>query len=69
VTKTARCPRCKLPSHTPHAANPHAWYCHHCHTPFEDIDDGDIAYGRPCRRLERREAHRTPRRPRGAAKT
>lgn len=58
----AHCPKCRRPSHAPSAANPHAWYCHHCRMEFEAGDDGDIAYGRPSKRLEREEARQALRR-------
>lgn len=55
TTDTARCPRCGRRTATPSAANPHAWFCHHCTMEFEDVDDGDVGYGRPEKRIEREE--------------
>lgn len=57
MTQSARCPRCNRKSSTPHAGC-HVWYCHVCRMAFEAIDDGDVGYGRPSRRLEREERRR-----------
>lgn len=52
-----RCPRCNTPSET-ETNRPHAYYCHRCQMEFEAIDDSDIGYGRPSKRLERKERQR-----------
>ena len=54
----AKCPQCGRLTATPHNATPRAWWCHTCKMVFEDVDDGDIGYGRPSRRLERQEGRR-----------
>ena len=51
----ARCPRCGRVSHTTSGENARAWYCHECRMPFEDVDDGDISYEPPDRRMRREE--------------
>jgi len=51
----ARCPRCGRLTNTASAENDHAWYCHHCRMAFEAVDDGDVGYGPPDRRLRREE--------------
>lgn len=53
---TPRCPWCNTARHVRESnANLHAFYCGKCGREFEDVDDGDIAYGRPDRRLIRQE--------------
>ncbi|MBN2133636.1 MAG: hypothetical protein JW741_29310 [Sedimentisphaerales bacterium] len=51
----ALCPRCGHRTVTTSGANDHAWYCHDCRMEFEDVDDGDVGYGPPDRRLRREE--------------
>jgi transposase-like protein len=58
--KSARCPRCKTVS-TTQAAGKARYYCHKCRMEFEVIDDGDIGYGLPERRLNRQERRRSKR--------
>jgi transposase-like protein len=58
MTDYPKCPLCKRRSHTKSARNAHTFYCHHCLKEFEDLDDGDVCYGRPSRRLEREERRR-----------
>lgn len=51
-----RCPWCgTAKSVSASGTNPHAFYCGRCSREFEDIDDGDVGYGRPEKRLERKE--------------
>ena len=57
----ARCPKCGRRSQTPSAGHAR-WYCHACRMEFESLDDGDITYGRPERRLEREERREERRR-------
>jgi len=55
MTDGARCPRCGRRTDTALGENEHAWYCHHCGMAFEDVDDGDVGYGPPDRRMRREE--------------
>jgi len=55
---TGRCPKCGRKSYLSGSGS-HCWYCHYCQMEFEDIDDGDLGYGQPSKRLERQEARST----------
>lgn len=57
----SKCPKCGRTTSTP-GDRQHVWYCHHCRAYFEDVDDGDVGYGRPEKRLERAERQGTNRR-------
>lgn len=48
-----RCPFCSSPAVIPDG--PRNWWCHDCKRTFDGIDDGDIGYGRPDKRIERQE--------------
>jgi phage FluMu protein Com len=58
--KSARCPRCRTVSTTT-SSGKERYYCRECRMEFEAINDGDIGYGRPERRLERQERRRPKR--------
>lgn len=50
---TPRCPFCNHKSVIPDG---HCnWYCNHCRATFDGVDDGDVGYGPPSRRIERQE--------------
>ena len=54
-----RCPWCNTTKHVrPSGTSYRAWYCGRCGKEFEPEDDGDIGYGRPSKRLERKERER-----------
>lgn len=61
--ESAKCPKCHRISHT-QAAGKARWYCHHCRMEFEALDDGDVTYGRPEKRLEREEQQKARQRTR-----
>jgi ribosomal protein L37AE/L43A len=51
---SALCPKCGRRSHT-RGDGKDVWYCHDCSMYFEAIEDGDISYGPPDRRINREE--------------
>ena len=53
---TPKCPRCHSTHHVRESGNNHhVFYCGKCGREFEDVDDGEVGYGRPDRRLIRKE--------------
>ena len=53
------CPWCNTNKHVrTSGTNLHAFYCGRCGREFEDVDDGDVGYGRPEKRMEREERRR-----------
>jgi len=55
------CPRCGQPTASA-AAGMARFYCHRCRQEFEAIDDGDVGYGDPSRRMQRAERQQPRRR-------
>jgi len=61
-TSSPKCPWCNTRKHVrTSGTNRHAFYCGRCGREFEDVDDGDVAYGRPDRRMIRQEEGRLKR--------
>ena len=58
--EVAPCVKCRAMTTATSGENGDQFYCHHCRLEFAQTDDGDVGYGRPSKRLERRErkAHR-----------
>lgn len=51
-----RCPFCSTSkSVQPYGESVHQFYCRKCDKIFEDVDDGEVGYGRPEKIAERRE--------------
>jgi len=48
------CPWCRIDNHVRMVDHRH-FYCGKCKREFDGVDDGDISYGRPDRRIERQE--------------
>ncbi len=55
-----RCPRCRS-SRMRKLGEKH-YFCVECRAESDGIDDGDVGYGRPSKRLERQERHMEARR-------
>ena len=54
--QTPACPMCNSRRHViTSGENVHTFACRACCIQFEDVDDGDISYGRPGKRMERQE--------------
>lgn len=53
-----KCPWCNTAKHVA-ALGCHRLYCGKCKREFEDVNDGDIGYGRPSKRMEREERKKT----------
>lgn len=51
------CPWCKTANHVRTIGHRH-FYCGKCRREFDGVDDGDISYGRPEKRMERQERGR-----------
>ena len=55
----AKCPKCGRKTATPWGDGDD-FYCHRCKMAFSPIDDGEVGYGPPSRRVERKEQRQKP---------
>jgi len=69
MSNTLKCPMCRTSKHTFLASvGYHRFYCERCKREFEDMDDSDIGYKRPDRRMIHQETAAKHRRERKAMK-
>ena len=54
MTVTPKCPWCKTAAQVYEHGDREFW-CRRCNRIFDGIDDGDVGYGGPSRRMEREE--------------